>query len=207
MPKTVGLLVRIKDYLISGLLVVAPVILTIHVLIWSFNLLDGILGPYIYKLSGRRIPGAGLFVGLILTVIMGFLTRGWLTRRIMKWAEGTANRLPLIRPLYGTIKQLTDALLSGSDKSMFKKVVLLEYPKVGIWSVGFVTSTDIGHTGKEIQAKTGKKLISVFMVSTPNPTTGWLVLVPEEDAVELDISVEEALKLVISGGYIKPDRR
>ena len=207
MSKTKSVLIRIKDYLLAGLLILAPIVITIYVLVWSFNLLDGILGPFIYRLLGRRLPGVGLVAGLLITLIAGFITRGWLARRIMKWAESMVAKLPLIRPLYMTIKQLTDAMLSGSDKNLFKKVVLLEYPRQGIWSVGFVTSEDVGEIGQEIRRKTGKRLVSVFVVSAPNPTTGWLALVPEEEMTVLDISVEQALKLVVSGGYIRPEEK
>jgi len=207
LSRTKSVFIKIKDYLLAGLLILAPIVITIYVLIWSFNLLDGILGPFIYRMLGRRLPGVGLVAGLLITLLAGFITRGWLARRIMKWAERMVTKLPLIRPLYMTIKQLTDAMLSGSDKNLFKKVVLLEYPRQGIWSVGFVTSEDVGEIGEEIRRKTGKKLASVFVVSAPNPTTGWLALVPEEEMTVLDISVEQALKLVVSGGYIRPEEK
>lgn len=207
MTKPTTFLVKFKDYLISGLLIVAPIVLTIYVLIWSFNLLDGILGPLIYNLLGRRIPGVGLIAGILITLFAGFLTRGWLAKKAMKWAEATVSRLPLVRPLYGTIKQLTSALLSGSDKNLFKRVVLLEYPRKGLWSIGFVTSEEDSCLSRELSEKAGRKLVSVFVVSSPNPTTGWLTLAPEEELTTLNISVEEALKLVVSGGYIKPEEK
>jgi uncharacterized membrane protein len=205
MTKPITLLVRLKNYFIAGLLIVAPIVLTIYVLIWSFNALDGILGPYITNLIGRKIPGIGLILGLLITFTAGFLTSGWLAKRIMKWGDSQVSKLPLIRPLYGTLKQLTGALLSGSDKNFFKRVVLLEYPRKGIWSIGFVTSDDTGGLGKEASDRCHKKLVSVFVVSAPNPTTGWLALVPEDELVTLDVSVEQALKLVVSGGYIRPE--
>ena len=148
MIKPPTFLVRLKDYLIAGLLLVAPIVLTIYVLIWSFNLLDGILSPIVIKIAGRPLPGVGLVSGLIITLLAGMLTRGWITKRLMKWMELSVSKLPLIRPLYGTLKQLTNALLSGSDKNMFKRVVMLEYPKAGIWSLGFVTSEDMGELGR-----------------------------------------------------------
>lgn len=205
MTKPATFLVKLKDYLVSGLLIVAPIVLTIYVLIWSFNLLDGILGPLFFRLLGRRIPGVGLIAGVLITLFAGFLTRGWLAKRVMKWAETTVSRLPLIRPLYGTLKQLTSALLSGSDKNLFKRVVLLEYPRKGLWSIGFVTSDEDSALSRELSEKAGRKLVSVFVVSSPNPTTGWLTLAPEEELSTLNVSVEEALKLVVSGGYIKSD--
>lgn len=205
MVKPPTFLVRLKDYLIAGLLVVAPIVLTIYALIWSFNLLDGILSPIVIKLAGRPLPGVGLVSGLLLTLLAGVLTRGWITRRVMKWMETSVAKLPLIRPLYGTIKQLTNALLSGSDKNMFKRVVMLEYPKAGVWSIGFVTSEDMGELGRQMESKIGGHLCSVFMVSTPNPTTGWLILVPEENLITLNVSIEEALKLIVSGGYVRPE--
>lgn len=148
MIKPPTFLVRLKDYLIAGLLLVAPIVLTIYVLIWSFNLLDGILSPIVIKIAGRPLPGVGLVSGLIITLLAGMLTRGWITKRLMKWMELSVSKLPLIRPLYGTLKQLTNALLSGSDKNMFKRVVMLEYPKAGIWSLGSVTSEDMGELGR-----------------------------------------------------------
>jgi len=195
-------LIKLKDYLLSGLLVVAPIVLTLFVLIWAFNLLDGILGPFIYRIAGRSLPGVGLVAGLLITLLTGVVTRGWFAKRAVKWAESLLARLPLIRPLYGTLKQLTNALLSGSDKNLFKRVVLLEYPRKGIWSIGFVTSEDNSGFSKHIKDKCGENLISVFVVSAPNPTTGWLALVPETELIDADMSVEEALKLVVSGGYI-----
>lgn len=205
MVKPPTFLVRLKDYLIAGLLLVAPIVLTIYALIWSFNLLDGILSPIVIKIAGRPLPGVGLVSGFLITLLAGVLTRGWVTRRLMKWMELSVSRLPLIRPLYGTLKQLTNALLSGSDKNMFKRVVMLEYPKAGVWSIGFVTSEEMGELGRQIESKMGKHLCSVFMVSSPNPTTGWLILVPEESLITLNVSVEEALKLIVSGGYVRPE--
>ena len=205
MIKPPTFLVRLKDYLIAGLLLVAPIVLTIYVLIWSFNLLDGILSPIVIKIAGRHLPGVGLVSGLLITLMAGMLTRGWITKKMMKWMELSVSRLPLIRPLYGTLKQLTNALLSGSDKNMFKRVVMLEYPKAGVWSIGFVTSEDMGELGRQMESKMGKRLCSVFMVSSPNPTTGWLILVPDENLITLDVNVEEALKLIVSGGYIRPE--
>lgn len=205
MIKPPTFLVRLKDYLIAGLLLVAPIVLTIYVLIWSFNLLDGILSPIVIKIAGRHLPGVGLVSGLIITLMAGMLTRGWITKKMMKWMELSVSRLPLIRPLYGTLKQLTNALLSGSDKNMFKRVVMLEYPKAGVWSIGFVTSENMGDLGRQMEAKVGKHLCSVFVVSSPNPTTGWLILVPDENLITLNVNVEEALKLIVSGGYIRPE--
>jgi len=207
MTKPTTFLVKFKDYLIAGLLIVAPIVLTIYVLVWSFNLLDGILGPLIYNLLGRRIPGVGLIVGILITLLAGFFTRGWLAKRAVKWAETTVSKLPLVRPLYGTLKQLTNALLSGSDKNLFKRVVLLEYPRKGIWSIGFVTCDSDSELSSKLVDKAGKRLVSVFVVSAPNPTTGWLALAPEEELMTINISVEEALKLVVSGGYIKPEEK
>jgi uncharacterized membrane protein len=153
-------------------------------------------------LIGTHIPGLGIMVTLALIFICGLVTRSYIGDKIVTSGENLVNRIPFVRSIYKGIKQISDNMLMD-QRSSFKKVVLVEFPRKGIYTIGFVT----GMPSIEIQKKIGQNSISVFVPTTPNPTSGYLIIVPEGELVHMDITVEEALTFIISVGIITPADR
>lgn len=153
-------------------------------------------------LIGAHIPGLGIIVTVTLIFLCGLVTRSYIGDKIVSSGENLVDRIPFVRSIYKGIKQISDNMLMD-QRSSFKKVVLVEFPRKGIYTIGFVT----GMPSVEVQKKTGQNSISVFVPTTPNPTSGYLVIVPEEDLVHMDMSVEEALTFIISVGIITPADR
>lgn len=190
---------RLRRYFIAGLIVVLPFAVTLNVLLWALRLLDGLLGQLFVPLVGRPVPALGLAALIILIFAIGMLATNVLGRRLVGWFDRLMLRIPLARTIYVATKQLSDSLFM-ERRAAFRRAVLIEWPRRGVYTVGFVTGESRGET----QAKTPERVYNVFVVSTPNPTTGFLVLVPEDQIRPLDMSVEDALKLVISGGIVGP---
>lgn len=188
-----------KRHLVAGLLVILPVGVTVFVLLALFRFLDNLLGPIFTYLFGVRIPGLGLLAGFLLILAAGTMASNIVGDRIVSAFDGLMMRIPLARTVYSAAKQISDALLSPK-RGVFKQAVLVEWPRQGIYTVGFVT----GETRGEAQEKTSERVINVFVVTTPNPTTGYLCLVPESQVTPLEMSVEDALKLVVSAGIVVP---
>ena len=199
----------IKVNFFTGLLIVVPVALTFWVLYFIINKLNLLLLEPIVKIFQIWLPDR-VFVGLLTKVAIFFILLGLLTLigfaariifvgKIFGFGENILCKVPMINTIYKGLKEISAAFLS-SHKSIFKKVVLLQYPKNGVYAIGFVTSEAKG----EAQDKTKEKVINVFVPTTPNPTSGMLVLVPESDVIVLDMSVEDGMKMIISGGMITP---
>jgi uncharacterized membrane protein len=199
---------RIKTYFVAGLLVVVPIGLTIRVVQtvigWMDSLLFRALPPSLQpdRLLGFHIPGLGLVTSLFLIFMVGIFAANVMGRFFVGLFERFMYKIPLVKSIYLLFKQMTDTTL-GRDRKGFRQVVLLEYPRRGIWSIGFVT----GVTHGEIQRITEKKMVNVFVPTTPNPTSGFYLLVAEDDMVHLRMTVDEAFKLVISGGMVTPPDR
>jgi uncharacterized membrane protein len=193
----------IRRNLIAGVLVILPVLLTAYILVILFQFVDGILGKfinsYLSKLLGFYIPGLGLILFLTVILLTGFITRHFLGRRLSVILDRILRRFPLIRNIYPSIKQITEFLFA-SQRQAFKKTVLIEYPRSGVWSMGFVTNQ--GFT--EAREKTRQDLLSVFIPSSPGPLTGFFILVPRQEVIFLDIPIEDAIKLIVSGGLLNP---
>ena len=194
-----------RKYLIAGLLVWMPLGITFLVIRAIVGLLDRILLllPEAYQpdnLLGFHIPGLGVVLAVVLVLVTGMVVANFLGKKIIAGWESLLARIPLVRTLYAGIKQIMEAVLATDAKS-FRKVLLVEYPRKGLWSLAFMTSDDLG----EVQAKTGSKVISVFVPTTPNPTSGFVIMVPTKDAIELDMSVEDGLKMIISMGVAVPE--
>jgi uncharacterized membrane protein len=189
---------RLRNYLIAGFLIVLPVGVTVFVLLALFRFLDSLLGP-IFRALGVTIPGLGLVSGVVLIVFTGFMASNVLGRRIVGAFDKLMLKIPFARTIYGAVKQFSDTILM-QNRSAFREAVLVEWPREGFYSVGFVT----GETRGEVQAKTTERVVNVFIVTTPNPTTGFLCLVPESKLTRLEMSVEDALKLVVSAGIVTP---
>jgi len=190
---------RLKRYLLTGLIVLLPVVLTAYVFITIFRFADGILGRFIEGLIGFYIPGIGLILSLVIVLLIGFLTTVLLGRRIFIVIENIFLRFPLVRQIYPSAKQIINFIFS-KDRPRFRKVVLIEYPRKGIWSIGFITN----ETPQKIKTKTGEDLLNVFIPSSPGPITGYIMFVPKKDIIFLDMTVEDGLKLIISGGVVNP---
>ena len=192
---------HIKSLFFTGLLIFVPLAVTIYVLSAGFEFLDGILRPFIIALIGRTgggayVPGVSLLVLLILITLLGAFARFTIGERIVKSFEGTVMRIPIAKSIYSTVKHASSALITNGGTE-FMGVVLVEYPKTGTYAIGFTTAIGV----KEIQDKTEKHVINVFVPTTPNPTSGFLLMVPENEVIKLNMSVENGMKLIISGGF------
>lgn len=194
-----------RKYLIAGLLVWMPLGITFLVIRAIVGFLDKtlLLLPDAYQpdnLLGFHIPGLGVLLAIVLVLATGMIVANLLGRRIVNAWESLLSRIPLVRTLYAGIKQIMEAVLAADAKS-FRRVLLIEYPRKGVWSLAFMTSDQLG----EVQEKTETDVISVFIPTTPNPTSGFVLMVPEHDVIPLDMSVEQGLKMIISMGVVVPD--
>lgn len=195
---------RLRNYFLTGLVAAAPVAITIWVAMWFVQSVDSWFAPFIPNALRElpfSLPGLGLIAALLLLTTLGFLTANFFGRAIIGYGESLVDRLPLIRGIYSTLKQIFETVATQSNKN-FKSVVLFEYPRKDIWAIGFVTTEAKG----EISEKKGNNLLCIFAPTTPNPTSGYLLFVPKEDTVALDMSVEDAAKLIISAGLVIPEK-
>jgi uncharacterized membrane protein len=175
-----------------GVAVIVPIVITIWVLNGLFNAVDGIISPIFDRVLGQHIPGLGFITMIVLILILGFLSRNLIGKAMGKIFERIIFSIPLARTIYGTMKDLMQ--IGGKGKS-FRQVVLIEYPRQGLWTIGFVTN--------EITiAPSNEETISVYIPNPPNPTSGVFILVPRASAKVLDMTVEDGLKLVLSGGMV-----
>jgi uncharacterized membrane protein len=196
---------RLRRYWVAGLLVWLPVGVTVLVFKVLLDLMDRVLLliPIAYRpetLLGFRIPGLGAVLALLVLFMTGVLAANLLGRHLVLWYEGLLSRIPLVRSVYGGVKNFAAVLLSDTGKS-FRKVLLIEYPRKGIYRIALETSDSV----REIAAVTGRDVMTVFIPTTPNATSGFIVFVPREDVVELTMSVEEALKMIVSLGVVVPE--
>ncbi|MBA3537768.1 MAG: DUF502 domain-containing protein [Tatlockia sp.] len=192
-----------RSYLLTGLIVWLPILVTFVVLRFMIDLLDGTISllPNAYQpqqLIGMRIPGLGVIISLLLLLSTGVFARNFFGQRLMIWGEALLARIPLVRSIYNTAKQVIQAVFATNSQA-FRKVILIEYPRKGLWSIAFLT----GFADPEISFKTNEELLSVFVPTTPNPTSGFLMMVPKQDAIELSMTVEDALKFIISLGVMQ----
>ncbi|MGY8960163.1 MAG: DUF502 domain-containing protein [Alphaproteobacteria bacterium] len=206
---------RIRAYFLAGVLVTTPVAITLTVAWWLIELVDRNIVPmipehwnpdtYLRETIGFEIglPGLGLLILFIAITMIGALTAGFLGRMVVSFGERILARMPVIRSVYSAIKQILETVLKQQSEA-FRQAVLIEYPRRGIWAIGFVT----GETEGEVQHLVREDVVNIFLPTTPNPTSGFLLFVPRKDMVVLSMSVEEAVKMVISGGIVTPpDRR
>jgi len=196
---------KIRRYFISGILVTAPVVVTFYVVWIIIATIDTYVSNLLPKKftfqhsEGFYIPGFGLIIAFLFLTFIGAIATGFLGRFFVKTSENFLNKMPIIRSLYSAIKQIFEAVLQR-EKASFREVVLLEYPRKGLWSLGFVSGTTKG----EVQNNTGSEVINVFVPTTPNPTSGYLLFVPKEDLYYLEMTVEQGIKMVVSAGIITP---
>ena len=187
----------LRRYFFTGLLVILPASISIFILWKLFFGLDAILGPLVTRYYGRVIPGLGLVVLISLIIIIGAVASNFFGRRLIGAGERVVNRIPIIRWIYRTTKQMFATILQERSTS-FRRVVLVEYPHKGTWSMAFVTS----ETGGRLTDDLNRDVVTVFLPTTPNPTSGFFLIIPREDVVALDMPVDEGLKLVVSAGVL-----
>jgi uncharacterized membrane protein len=205
-----SLIKHLRNYFFTGLLVLLPLTITLKLLFWGFEKVDSILGNLIFynlhKYFGLdvKITGLGLAALLVIITLTGIFARNYLGRKLIEFGENLLERIPVLNTIYSITKQFTQGVaLSQTEKGAFRKMVMVEYPRQGIYSPGFLT----GEAFAEVEEKTGVKCLSVFIPTPPNPTTGFLILVPEDKVTILNMSVEEGFKLIVSVGVITPDRK
>jgi len=207
-----GILGRFRNYFLTGIIVTAPVGITIALALWVINWIDGKIVPLIpqaynpqllfQNYIGIHVPGIGLLVVLVGLTVIGFLAAGLVGRVLVRTGETLLTRMPVIRSVYSALKQIFETVLRSSSRS-FREVALIEYPRRGIWAIGFITTTTTG----EVQNDIAEDVVNVFLPTTPNPTSGFLLFVPRKDIIVLDMSVEEAIKMVVSAGIVTPPQQ
>lgn len=192
---------------LTGLVVIAPIGLTIW-LIWSvIGWIDGWVLPLVparflpEQYIGINLRGVGVVFFLVFTIIIGWVAKGYIGRSLIRWAESLVDRLPLVRSVYGGVKQIAETVFAQTD-SNFDKACLIQYPRPGVWAIAFISTQAKGEIARKIPIE-GEK-VAVFMPTTPNPTSGFLMFVSRKDVIELDLSIEDAAKLIISAGLVYP---
>lgn len=196
---------RLRRLLVTGLLILAPVALTVFVLVQLFQWMDGIFAPLVNRILAViferpiHVPGMGLLLTFLVVLLLGWLSTRVAGRRLLRWMESLIRKVPVAKSIYGATKGILEAV-SRDQAEAFKRVVLIEYPKSNLFAIGFVTSgTRWGHLDQRLA-----DVLLVFVPTTPNPTSGFLLLVPRGEAIELPITVEEGVRMVISGGILQP---
>ncbi|MDE0157932.1 MAG: DUF502 domain-containing protein [Gammaproteobacteria bacterium] len=199
------MMTALRKYIIAGLLVWLPLVITVAIIKFVIDLLDGtiLLLPPEYRpeaLLGFSIPGFGILLAVGILILTGMFAANLLGRRLVQVWETALGKIPLVRNIYNSVKQISTTLLASQSKS-FRKVVLVEYPRKDCWCIGFLSNehveTDRGITDQQLQ--------SIYLPTTPNPTSGFNLLIPERDIIELDMSVEDGFKFIISMGVIVPE--
>ncbi|MFO1400199.1 MAG: DUF502 domain-containing protein [Steroidobacteraceae bacterium] len=198
------LLRRLRRYLMSGLLIWLPIIATVLVVRFIVRLMDQLLLllPHDLRpdaLFGVHIPGLGVVLAVIVLLLTGLLVTNFIGRTLVGLWDEVLARIPFIRAIYGGVKSFSETILSNKGNS-FKKVLLIQYPRAGMWSVGFQTNADL----PEISARTGAEQVCVFVPTTPNPTSGFIMMVPRAEVIELDMTVDAAMKMVVTLGVVMP---
>ncbi len=187
---------RILSMFGAGLATLLPVYISIWLIIWLFNMVDNILKPLLEPIFGFAVPGLGFIIIISFIILLGFISTNFLGNKILGWWENVMHRIPLLGKVYGAVKRITDSIFS-SNKSAFKKVALVEFPRPGIYSLGFITNEEFPYIERDTY--------SIFIPTTPNPTSGWFVVLPREDVTILDISVDQGMEIIISAGMVASD--
>ena len=215
-----GFIARLRGNFLAGLIIIAPIGLTAYLIwtvvgwivgwVWPFipdsfqptALINRYLRPEGADPIHIDVRGVGVVVFLIFTIMVGWIGKGFLGRSILRWAEGIVMRMPVVRSIYNGVKQIAETVFTQRDQS-FEKACLVEYPRRGIWAVAFMSIDAKGEVFEKLSD--GREMATVFLPTTPNPTSGFLLFVPKEDIKELEMSVEDAAKLVISAGLVYPN--
>jgi len=193
----------LRRYLVAGVLVWLPILASLWVISFIVQLMDRtlLLLPARYQpeqLVGFPLPGVGIVFALVVVLLTGLLVTNLIGRRLVSYWDGLMRRIPLVRSIHGGVKSFAESMFSSSNS--FRKVVMIEYPRVGMWSVGFVTADDVS----EVSQRTGVQHACIYVPTTPNPTSGFIMMVPKSEVVELDMSVDAAMKMIITCGVVMP---
>lgn len=196
---------KTKKTFLTGLFVIIPIFVTIYLASGMIRFVDSVVDILPKKFDPNtylpfHIPGLGIIYTITLALIVGLLVRNYIGKKALSFWETLVSKIPLVRVLYSALRQVTEAILV-KNANQFKRVVLIEYPRHGIYSIAFIT----GKTCQELSPNNRFQMISVFVPTTPNPTSGFYLLVPEEDVINVDISVEDAFKLILSAGMVTPN--
>jgi uncharacterized membrane protein len=204
-PMRIGVGARLRGYFFAGILVIAPISITVYIA-WLFisfidtqvfSVLPPVYNPETYL--PFSIPGIGVILMIVGLTLVGALTAGYLGKIFLRLSERVLNRMPVVRSIYGAVKQIVETVVSNKSTA-FREVALVEYPRKGAWTLCFLT----GKTIDQIGDAAGPRLVNIFVPTTPNPTSGFLLFVPETDLRRVDMTVEEGIKLVISTGIVTP---
>jgi uncharacterized membrane protein len=204
-PMRLGLWARLRGYFFAGMLVTAPIAITVYIALLLISFVDErvfALIPPVYNPETYlpfSVPGIGVVLMLIILTLIGAVAAGYLGKLLLRLSDRLLNRMPVVRSIYGVAKQVVETVVSNKSVA-FREVVLIEYPRSGIWTIGFLT----GRTINQIREAVGHEMVNVFVPTTPNPTSGFLLFLPENDVHRLPMSVEEGIKLVISAGIVLP---
>jgi uncharacterized membrane protein len=194
---------NLRRYLVAGILVWLPIVATVWVVVTLLHIMDRtlLLLPPAYRpeaLVGFALPGVGALFALIVVLLTGLLVTNLIGRQLIVWGEELLNRIPVVRSVYGGVKSFAESVFSQSNA--FRKVVMVEYPRAGVWSIGFLTADDV----PEVSERLGEPHVAVYISSALNATAGFLVIVPRRQAIELDMSVDAAMKMIITCGVVVP---
>nr|WP_109110713.1 DUF502 domain-containing protein [Azospirillum sp. TSO35-2] len=203
---------RLRAYFLAGILVTAPIAITAYIAWWFVSLIDGYIRPFIPSYYNPEnylpfsIPGIGVLVVILVVTLIGAFAAGYVGRLVLSVGEGVVGRMPVVRSVYGAVKQIFETVLAKKSNA-FREVVVIQYPRPGVWSLGFIT----GNAHPEVQIHfpiggEGEEMVNVFIPCAP-PTAGYLAMVPRRDVTVLNMSVEDGLKLVMSGGIVVPPER
>ena len=194
----------LRKWLIAGLLVIVPLFITLGVLKWIIDTLDQTLAilPEAWqpdKLLGMHIPGFGVILTLLILLVVGGVASNFIGRKLVGWGDALVRRIPVVRSIYSSVKQVSDTVFSDSGNA-FRRTVLVQWPREGVWTVAFITGTPNG----EVAALLRDEFVSVYVPTTPNPTGGYFVLMRKSECIELEMSVDAALKYIVSMGVVTP---
>jgi uncharacterized membrane protein len=197
----------VRRYLAAGLLIWVPLGVTILIIKFLVDLMDQTLLLLPSSLRpetwfGYRIPGLGVVFTFAVVIVSGMIVTNLFGRQLLHWGERLLNRIPLVRTIYTSAKKITETIFSGSGKS-FRKVVMVEYPRREMWTLAFLTGDGIG----EVEAHTGESMVNIFIPTTPNPTSGFVFMVPRKDVIELSMSTDEGLRMILSAGVVSPEAK
>ncbi|WP_019447092.1 DUF502 domain-containing protein [Cupriavidus sp. BIS7] len=194
----------VKTWFLTGLLVLVPLGITLWVLNLVISTMDQSMAllPLAWQpenLFGRRIPGLGAILTLLFILVVGVLAHNFIGQRLVRWWEALVGHIPVVGPIYTSVKQVSDTLLSSSGNA-FRKALLVQYPREGSWTIAFLT----GRPGGDVQNHLQGEYVSVYVPTTPNPTSGFFLMMPKADTIELDMTVDAALKYIVSMGVVAP---
>ncbi len=203
----IGLMGRLRAYFLAGVLVTAPIAVTIYIGWWFLSFIDGNIRPLIPTAYNPEnylpfsIPGIGVVTLIVALTLIGAFAAGYVGRLVVRMGEGAVERMPVVRSVYGAVKQIVETVVAKKSNA-FREVVLVEYPRLGVWSLGFIT----GAAHPEVQKVSAEAMVHVFIPCAP-PTAGYLLMVPRREVTVLDMTVEDGLKMVMSGGIVSPPER